>query len=205
MKRLILLVVVFVCASTVFAQNNQTTTVDDNDVPRYEIGAQFASLNSDGDNRNGFGGRFTVNINRNIALETEGNFFPGKNFDGRAVQFVAGVKAGKRFSKFGIFGKARPGAYYTSDGDFRLVETGIPNSFRGVSSGKTSLAFDVGGVLEFYPSKRIVTRFEAGDFITRSGGRTVQSVQNGVLVDVFTFPTRTNQYFQFNAGIGFRF
>lgn len=205
MKGLTLLAVVFVCASTVFAQNNQTTTVDENDVPRYEVGAQFASLNRDGDNRNGFGGRFTVNINRSFALETEGNFFPGRNFDGRAVQFVAGVKAGKRFSKFGIFGKARPGAYYTSDGNFKLVETGTLNDFRGVSSGKTSLALDVGGVLEFYPLKRIVTRFEAGDFITRSGGRTVQGIRNGVLVDVFKLPTRTNQYFQFNAGIGFRF
>src|SRR5215813_7186917 len=55
----------------------------------------------------GIGGRFTFNFNRSIAAEAEINFFPQKVgilvADGSAIQGQFGVKAGKRFEKFGIF------------------------------------------------------------------------------------------------------
>jgi hypothetical protein len=71
------------------------------------------------------------------------------------------------------------------------------------------LAFDVGGVVEFYPSKRIVTRFDVGDTIIRYGDTTVTSIQGPIdgpftLVPI-TIGGETRHNFQFSAGVGFRF
>ena len=87
---------------------------------KVEVGTQVTSLtlfrpDGYGDaTEPGFGGRLTYNFNRKIAVEAEGNFFPIKNVfqglgQGRAVQAQFGVKAGKRFEKFGVFAKIRPG------------------------------------------------------------------------------------------------
>lgn len=61
----------------------------------------------------GIGARVTYNLNRSIAAEAEVNFFPQKQLilvaEGSAIQAQFGVKAGKRFEKFGLFGKVRPG------------------------------------------------------------------------------------------------
>jgi hypothetical protein len=50
---------------------------------------------------------------RSIAAEAEINFLPQKvailPAEGSAIQGQFGVKIGKRFEKFGIFGKVRPG------------------------------------------------------------------------------------------------
>ena len=80
--------------------------------PSYSFG--LGAVSGNGNTEAGFGGRFTFNLNKNFALEAEGNFFPRENFDdafrgGRLLQGQFGLKAGKRFGKFGLFAKARPG------------------------------------------------------------------------------------------------
>lgn len=232
-KLIFVFVLLVVCAFSICAQTEQTSNqqttisqfsnkkataettvaessaarqiIDDDELPRFEIGAQFSSLNRDFDNRNGFGGRFTYNINRYVAAEAETNFYPGETFEGRGVQFVAGIKAGKRFSKFGIFGKARPGFLYLSQGKNEFSGTDITN-FNVRRVGRTDFALDLGGVLEFYPTKNIITRFDAGDTIVRSGSQKFVAFfdQNGKPT-FFSFSGSTRQYFQFTAGIGFRF
>src|SRR5258708_4530928 len=115
-------------------------------VPRFEIGGQFSllSLNSPSSQDTillspyydnpckqfdltckrvelGVGARFTYNLTNHIALEAEGNFFPGRPqaelgaaFStggipaGHIYQGQFGVKAGKRFKKVGLFVKVRP-------------------------------------------------------------------------------------------------
>jgi hypothetical protein len=71
----------------------------------------------------GVGARFTYNLTNHIALEAEGNFFPGRPLEelarsafssggipsGHIYQGQFGVKAGKRFKRFGVFMKIRPG------------------------------------------------------------------------------------------------
>jgi len=69
----------------------------------------------------GIGGRFTFNLTNYLAFEAEMNLFPRSDTNiarnegtaaapaGRVFQGQFGVKAGKRFRKFGIFAKARPG------------------------------------------------------------------------------------------------
>ena len=69
---------------------------------------------------------------------------------------------------------------------------------------------DVGGVVEFYPSKRIVTRFDAGDTIIHFGRRNMNTivfdpVTNTIGPGINRLPARTSHNFQFMTSIGFRF
>ena len=73
----------------------------------------------------------------------------------------------------------------------------------------SAIIFDLGGVLEFYPSKRIVTRFDAGDTLIHYGRRQsnflIFDATGGPLLIPFTVPAQTRHNFQFAAGVGWRF
>ena len=188
------------------------------DAPKFEVGVQFTSLtlsdNFGSPNEAGIGGRVTYNLTDNVALEAQFDFFPdGDRFrgfrnGGRITQGLFGVKAGKRFEKFGIFGKVRPGFTSFSAGRREIIEVTLdPNSglaFRAEEHRETHFATDVGAVLEFYPTRRIVTRFDAGDTIIRYG-KTSGTLFNGTGTQTFPIPGETHHNFQFSAGIGFRF
>jgi hypothetical protein len=152
-----------------------------------------------------------------VALEAEGNFFPNKcgycglsgDNNGNITQGLFGVKAGKRFEKWGLFAKARPGLVSFSQGDSKYVSIGNGN-FEFSQNRLTHFATDVGAVLEFYPSKRIVTRFDGGDTMIHYGQRTVNYFSYTSLTDPgmlvpYTFRASTRHNFQFSAGVGFRF
>lgn len=210
----LLLIVVVVCLAQVqaFAQSQ--------DLPKFEVAAEFTSLEREAFGRRrtepGLGGRFTFNLNESVALEAAGYFFPKQCFDcvnpGRVLQAVGGVKIGKRFEKWGIFGKARPGVISFSDGERNLVPTGpFPTfPFEVTFDRVNSFATDIGGVVEFYPSKRIVTRFDAGDTIVYFNRRTTNDfrfdpITNQFSIGPVTRPARTVHHFQFMASVGFRF
>jgi len=189
------------------------------ELPKFEVGGEFSSLARESFETRmepGVGARFTFNLNRSVAFETAGYFYPQKCFScrngGNMSQFVAGVKAGKRFEKWGIFGKARPGVVSFSRGEFNPVPAAPGSSFPfDVETNRTnSFAADLGGVVEFYPTKKIVTRFDAGDTIIHFGRRTTNGIIfNGTTQQVtfipITQPARTTHNFQFTAGVGFRF
>lgn len=225
-KNVTCLVLTLIFAGAVNAQ--------DQDVPKVEVGGQFTLLSRNKPTlifpsptivpddyedsiRLGFGGRFTYNLNNSVALEAVANFFPGNdNFDndlsapaGEIFQSQFGVKAGKRFSKFGIFGKARPG-FVTFFEASRMTGTTTINfnnqQFpRGVfTTGKeTDFSMDIGGVVEFYHSPRIVTRLDFGDTIIRYGEYRRESFV--VSIPFLSRPAETKHNFQFSAGVGFRF
>ena len=186
------------------------------DVPKFEIGGEFAALEREdfGDQRieAGVGARFTFNFNRSLAFETAGYFFPHKCFcrnAGNMSEVVAGAKFGKRFEKWGIFAKARPGVVSFSRGEFnpiRVSASGVDVEINRI----TSFAADLGGVLEFYPSPKIVTRFDVGDTIIHFRRRTVNGIDFNPITQEFflvpfVLPARTTHNFQFTAGVGFRF
>jgi hypothetical protein len=210
-KHLLMLATVVVCALLL----KQPAHGQTHDAPKYEAGALFSSITltpSDGYRTEaGFGGRFTFNLNDHLGLEAETIFFPnsGRSAEsrasGRAVQSLFGVKAGKRWEKFGLFAKARPGLINFSQG--RLVFDGTDAS--GVPifhlARATHFAFDVGGALEFYPTRRLVTRFDAGDTIIRYGSQTTTFNSLTFGTSTFTLPPNTRHNFQFNASIGIRF
>lgn len=191
------------------------------DPPKFELAGEFTTLEREsffgGRTEPGLGGRFTYNLNLTFSLEAAGYFFPRDCFgcvnDGRVIQAVGGVKAGKRFESWGIFGKARPGIVSFSDAETNFFPVGpvTPTSFFEVQRSRvTSFATDIGAVLEFYPSKRIVTRFDVGDTIIYFTPRTTNTFQfdpvtSTAFVGPVTRPARTTHNFQFVASIGFRF
>ena len=189
------------------------------DLPKFEVAGEFTTLErGDFNGRRtdpGFGGRFTYNLNEVFSLEAAGYFFPKGCFscreNGRITEVVGGVKVGKRFENWGIFAKARPGFIRFSEGDFDIVPVpgGGQFPFQFERRALNAFATDIGGVLEFYPSKRIVTRFDAGDTIIYFPSRTGQFVTfddvGGFTLVPFTVPARTTHNFQFMTSIGFRF
>jgi hypothetical protein len=191
---------------------------------KIEFGVHFTSITKPdfdgGKTEAGFGGRFTFNFNPSFAAEAEGNFFPHKchacNNEnvGNLAQGFFGVKAGKRFRTFGIFGKVRPGLASFSGGEFDIVLLPSPPGtfpvFAVNRSRATNLALDVGGVIELYHSRRIFTRFDGGDTIIRYPQRTFNSfffdpMTGAVTTFPITRPAESRHNFQFSAGIGIRF
>lgn len=190
----------------------EVTASGDEGTKRYEVGVQFTSLlvkDAKGPggvtlprkhSEPGFGGRFTFNLTENIAFEAEGNYFTREQFafpqGGHIFQGQFGGKIGKRFDRWGLFGKARPGFV----GFTRVLETPgvqIPFSF----TRRYYPSLDVGGVVEFYISPRWMARFDVGDTMIH---------YREVRIDVFPPPfvlqaAQTRHNLQLSSGIGFRF
>ena len=86
-----------------------------------------------------------------------------------------GVKAGKRFERWGLFGKVRPGFVgYTKVNELVSTSTQFFGTIPfqvGTFELKKKLypSFDLGGVFEFYVSRHWMTRFDVGDTIIRYG------------------------------------
>ena len=204
------------CVFAAFAETRAQTPTEE--TPKFEIGGHVSTLIMSPDATEfGIGVRFTYNATRNLAFEAEGDLFPhdarSRSFrnGGRITEGLFGVKIGKRYERFGIFAKARPGLISFTRGRVDVVPNGsggvFPFDFR--TERLTHLAFDVGGVLEFYPSRRIVTRFDAGDTIIRyreTNAPFVSGPDGGPFTILpFPIPASTSHNFQFSAGIGFRF
>lgn len=191
------------------------------ELPKFEVAGEFTTLEreeafSQRRTEPGFGGRFTYNLNKTVAFEGAGYFFPKQCFQcrnaGTITEGLAGVKVGKRFEKWGVFAKARPGVVSFSKGTFDSIPPFtfplIPVQFE--LNRLTTFATDVGGVVEFYPSKRIVTRFDMGDTIMHFRRRTLNTVLFDPAANTFTpgiipVPARTSHNFQFMTSVGFRF
>jgi hypothetical protein len=160
----------------------------------------------------GFGARVNYNFTKNVAVEAEANFFPQdkrpnyvigvpiriREPGGRKFQAVFGPKIGIRKNKFGVFAKARPG--FIILGRYAVVEEfgSTPQSNFAIISRKfnqTFLAADVGGVIEYYPSRRTVVRFDVGDTIIRYDAKGAANIN----------PSVTRHNLQFSTGFGFRF
>ena len=191
------------------------------ELPKFEVAGEFTTLEREAFSQRrtepGFGGRFTYNLNKTFAIEAAGYFFPKKCFEcrneGNIVEGLAGVKAGKRYEKWGIFAKARPGVISFSRGTFDVVPPfiGFPSIPIQVEFNRlTTFAMDVGGVVEFYPSKRIVTRFDFGDTIVHFKRRdlhtiTLNPVTQEIVPSIIPLPARTSHNFQFITSVGWRF
>lgn len=165
---------------------------------------------SDGDATNaGVGGRLTFDISRWGALDAEISFFPKDDFTratltplpGRFVyqrnrtEGFLGIKAGHRGDRVGVFAKARPG--FTRLIGKRLGCHGdvcslfLPSPFP--PEYRTEFAFDLGAIVEFYPSARIFSRIDLGDVMIRHRS------------DPPPCSDCTSHNFASRLGVGFRF
>ena len=217
-----------------FQLNAQTNNrSDESELKRFEIGGQITalrrrdasvvnevfSLNGFGSrdyrsaiiNEFGGGGRFTFNLTKNIAVETEVNFFRniereppvlgvGVRVDepgGRKFQAVAGPKIGIRREKFGVFAKVRPGFIHFERYNV-ISQIGPPgNDFFVISSKKKAAFFntDIGAVFEYYPTRRTVFRVDVGDTIIYYNSQKPKDLN----------PSLTKHNLQTSVGFGFRF
>jgi len=190
------------------------------EVPKFEVAAEFTTLERDNffgkRTEPGFGGRFTYNLTSVFSLEGAGYFFPRRCYGcrngGNVTEVLGGVKVGKRFENWGIFAKARPGFVSFSQGNVDIVQApanpALPIQFQ--ISRSNNFAADLGGGVEFYASKRIVTRFDFGDTLIhykRDERQVVifDPVTSTSSIIPFPIPARTTHSFQFMASVGFRF
>lgn len=213
-------------AGQILAQTPQPET--ENELKKFEVGVQATAINisdplalnvvnpleAQSRNEVGFGGRFTYNVNRFLALEAEVNLFPRDytivrtwETGGRVTQALVGVKTGYRFKRVGIFGKFRPGAAISEKASVADFPDGDgpdprnPFGFRDIRAAQ--LTMDVGGVFEYYPTRRTIFRVDAGDTITRYTDIPFVQFRGAggvpVVVDVYTHKP------QVSIGVGFRF
>lgn len=172
---------------------------------RVEAGIQTSLLGASFENSRdidfGFGGRFTYNFSKNIALDTQLEFYPRRDpglpgtsafqEGGRRLVGLAGLRAGFRRRRFGLFGKVRPGA---------ITFGSVPRATGTGSDRITHFALDLGGVLEVYPTKRVILRIDVGQLLTRYGERTTPLGPGAFLIA----PGLVTSFGQFSAGISYR-
>lgn len=204
-----------------FLFNQNANAQSDN--ARFELGAHFTTMsrfdatdpragtlalesNEFSHNLNpGIGGRFTFNITRELALETEGTFLPLQSpYTGRASQWFYGLKAGKRTESLGVFAKVRPGYMYLSkshcDG-FGLYE----GFYTCLGSYNRNPALDLGVVIELYRSRRSVVRFDIGDTVIHFGNINRYQPELGAANKAIHVAGGTTHSLQVGVGIGIRF
>lgn len=153
---------------------------------RFELGAQVPALRlTDFDATvPGFGGRVSFDLSRWATLEGEVNYYPNDDvqvgssfqlpelavaYDRSRTEGLFGVKLGYRGERFGVFAKARPGFARLTDRGVRCVGDDCARVLMllAVPDYRTEFALDLGGVLEFYPSARVVARLDVGDTMVR--------------------------------------
>jgi Outer membrane protein beta-barrel domain len=197
--------------------DQQSAQQDDHSrLSRLTVGAQATSLSLsfidgvDGATTEAGVGPFaSYRIWRFIEADTAMFLFPreeptGGPFDGgRILQGFYGVRAGFRTRHMGFFAKARPG--FESNSRVLTSETITLSPVASIveTFGRTTdFAFDVGGVIEVYPTKHFVIRVDAGNTLIFPG-----PVSPVALVGTTTFepvfPRRST--IQLGLGVGWRF
>ncbi|MCG3161554.1 MAG: hypothetical protein JMDDDDMK_02743 [Acidobacteria bacterium] len=173
-----------------------TIALSQSETPKTEVGIHYTGLRFGSfDNIGpGVGVRATRNLNDNLAVEGEINFFPqsraeyvNRAIDEERFQGLFGVKAGFRRSRFGAFIKARPGFIRVTAID--LVKPGANFEDR------TLFNFDVGGVFEFYPLDHFLLRADIGDTFIRLVRRYPETPEIN----------RVRGVLQISVGVGYRF
>jgi hypothetical protein len=152
----------------------------------------------------GIGGFFTWDFSKYVGLDSSVLVFPRKvefvDFQqgGRMVQAVAGIRAGVRRGRFGVYGKVRPGIQlftFTSSNIFTEIENGTGYT------PYTDLAFDVGGIIEYSASRHVMLRLD--------GGQTLLYFRARNLINQTNMPYRALAFSenaaQVSLGVGFRF
>lgn len=198
----VLLLLTLIPCESVIAQSEE---------PKIEVGFQFSGIGRgtgyrpDQATNIGGGSRLTFNLTRYLALEGEMNYFPSVSVNNlRRIQGQFGVKSGLRFDRFGLFGKVRPGFIDTRYNGFRRAcpeEDICPAIAIPFTVDDTGFSLDVGGVVEFYSSKRVTVRLDVGDTI-------INHREPPIPVDSeFALPGRkiATHNLQLGAGVGFRF
>ncbi len=171
-------------------------------VERFEFGAQFTAMRLSGIDATdaGIGARVSWNVSDALTLEAVSDFFPTGRDNvvrgGRKLDALFGLKEGWRGARAGAFVKTRAGIARLSEGRaaFGVCVLIFPPP-QSCYAGETRLAFDLGGVLEIYPSRRSTVRLDVGDLATRLTSSSSGFGRRGDFAHDF----------QVGAGVGVRF
>ena len=80
----------------------------------------------------------------------------------RRSELFGGIKFGLRGSRFGLFGKVRPGFTRLTHRGFDCAGSMCALAVFMLPEYTTEFALDLGGIVEFYPTRRLVARFDLG-------------------------------------------
>jgi hypothetical protein len=174
------LVCTMLALASAFATDASAQTARQTAPSRLEVGAQAGLFNHSRFDKTtaGIGGRLSFDVSRWLTAEGDATFFPDDDvavqspgstpslrirYPRKRTEAFFGMKAGVRNERVGLFAKARPGfAHVSGDGVECLGEVCALALLLRPAFG-TEFAFDLGGVFEFYPSRRVTARFDLGD------------------------------------------
>ncbi len=175
---------------------------------RLEIGGDLSTLQLGpvGATNVGVGGRLTFDLTPGIAFEAETSFTPKDVLlsdaagaaiahERRRLEVFAGTKIGIRMDRFGFFGKVRPGLTRLSHTGMNCVGDVCALMLFAVPVYRTEFAMDIGGVAEYYPSRRTVARVDIGSTVIRHRSSAPPCGSGGCTTGNFTS----------RVGFGFRF
>jgi hypothetical protein len=185
-------------------------TTETESIPsRFTFGPQYSLLTLDRSeatlrDESSIGGFFTWDFSKYVGLDSSVLVFPRKvefvDFQqgGRMVQAVAGIRAGVRRGRFGVYVKVRPGVQIftlTNAGLFAIGTTILP-----ASSPFPDFALDVGGIIEYSASRHLMLRLDGGQTWLYYPARTIPA-----LGQPYQAPAFSENAMQVSLGVGFRF
>lgn len=175
---------------------------------RFELGVQVSSVTSSQFDATdvGLGGRFAWHPAEPVGIESEINLYPADFPDQRAfsrgrVEGLFGVTVGPRFGRLRPFARLRSGFLNIREASqpFPCILIFPPPLSCALASGRTLVAFDIGGGVELFATPRTFVRVDAGDRILKYPGPVF--ARNFTRRDEAFF----SHDFRFAAGGGMRF
>lgn len=174
---------------------------------RFEVSGQYSLIrlldaSGNAQSHSGFGGRLDVNLTRRLALESQLDFFPHhaspflQEQGGNALQALFGIRGKVIQSKhFAVYGLLRTGFIHFQK--VAVFSSTLPLTF--TSRPATYFLVNLGGGIEFYPTPRVITRFEI------SGNPYVIPNFTGLAASGFvTRPGEITDHFSISVGVGYR-
>jgi hypothetical protein len=174
-----------------------------------ELGAHLATTFQDELDTTdlGLGGRIGFRATPLFAIEGELTFYPSdvpasNPFTTSRLEGLFGVKAGPRFDRFSVFGKARAGfqRFTGEPGPFACILIYPPPLSCLLAEGRTVPALDLGGGVELYPTERSLVRVDVSSLLLRYPGPAFTRGGEAVMDDAFW---RSNLRLTFGAGVRF--
>jgi hypothetical protein len=174
---------------------------------RFEIAAHFSLIRlldaaGNAQSHSGFGARLGLNLTRRLALESQLDFFPGhaspflQQQGGHALQAVFGIRGKVIQSKhFAVYGLLRPGFIHFEK--VPIFSATVPLTF--TIRPATYFLVNLGGGIEFYPSPRVITRFELSGNPYAIPNFTAPAASGFV-----TRPGEITDHFGISVGVGYR-
>ena len=146
---------------------------------RFELGVQVSSATSSEFDRTdvGLGGRISWHPVGLVGIESEINLYPGgfpdeRPFSRGRVEGLFGVTVGPRFNRVRPFARLRSGFLNVREAPrpYACILIFPPPLACELASGRTLVAFDIGGGVEVLATRKTFVRADVGDRVLRYPG-----------------------------------